>query len=290
MILIELIPLAPPSAGWAGNWGYWIRRFVNLAWLTTFVSIQVQVMAPSAPFTGKKILQVAVATSAGVLVELLLLASNWRFPIPFTDLLGNLAWKCLLWISIVCILGLKDTLRAPAVRKEFSFCESMILLQGSLLVIYPAYSAVYASLKGKKQMAFTIMLPVIKFCMKRLMSRLQRHTDTSLMLAKATVDTFEALFIFKCMQAATPWMSVLTLGVLDFLQSAMHIRSFYQFNRSEMRVASIISRLSLRAKNRIVSSVARKSSLQNPTIQDTVVYKFVAVRSTAGSLLCWPSL
>lgn len=282
MIMIELIPLASPSAGWAENWGFWIRKFVNLVWLTTFVSILVQAMAPSAPFTVTKILIVAVTTSSGVLVELLLLASNWKFPIPFTDLLNNLAWQFLLWISVMLTLGLKNTLRVPAVMNEFLLCERMILLQGSLLVIYPAYSSIFASLKGEKQVAFTIMLPVVKFSMKHFMSRLRRHTDTSLMLAKATVDTFEALFIFKCMQAATSWMSVLTLGVVDFLQSALHIHSFYQFNRNEMRMANFISRLTLRAKNRISSSVARKSSLQDTTMQDSIVNKIVPVTS-AGS-------
>lgn len=42
---------------------------------------------------------------------------------------------------------------------------------------------------------FSVMLPVITLSMKRLMTRLPLHTDTSLMLTKVTVDIFEAVCV-----------------------------------------------------------------------------------------------
>lgn len=264
-LLTELIPLKDPSAGWAANWVFWIRTFLNNLCLTTGASIQVRSMAHSAPFTAKKLAIVIVSTSIGNISVLVLLGKFWVFPIPFTEVTGTMAWMSSFWLSVLTVLGLQRTIYEPAVKKQFLFCALIIMMEGSLMTIYSAYSCVFAVLKGVEQALFTIMLPVIKSCMKKIMIGLSGHSDTTLMLVKATVDIFEALFVFKCMQAATSWIAVLALVLVDFLQSLLHVHSFYRFNQQDMRLASFkqkISHLSSSAVSRVVSSTQRLASIR----------------------------
>lgn len=286
-IVLELLPVAAPSAGWTANWVFWVRTYLNMISLAAGGISQVQAMAPSAPFTFRNGLVVALAASTGVVLALLLLASIWGFPIPYTDFIGYVLWKFFFWVSILAALGLRDTVQDPAMRKRFIFCEQMILAQGSLVVIYSVYRTAFASLTDRKQALFAFLLPVIKFSMKRIMSRIPGHNDMSIMLVKATVDTFEALFIFKCMQAATSWISVLTLAMVDLGLSMIHVRSFYQFNRHDMRVASLknaIDSLSLRTmfwrRKRIAPSVRAISN-----VRGSVVPRVIEVATTGSRTL-----
>lgn len=64
------------------------------------------------------------------------------------------------WVSVVTLLGLQKTIyEEPAVKKQFLFCALIIMMEGSLVSIYIAYSDVFASLKGVEQALSTIMLP-----------------------------------------------------------------------------------------------------------------------------------
>lgn len=242
LILIELMPVAAPDLGWSANWVYWVRSFFNIVCITTGASVQIRSIASNAPFTNRNMIAIGALTSVQTTLVMVLIARSWVFPIPCTDLIGHVVWTFAFWPYVIAFLGPANTIRNPVVKKQLVFCEKLILTQGLLLVIYPGFAATYAHLKGMKQAAFSMVLPLIKLTMKRLLGRLPGHTSTSLLLIKATVDIFEALFVFKCMQAATSWLSVLVLSVVDLVLSANHIRSFYAFDRSEIGAAVIESK------------------------------------------------
>lgn len=69
------------------------------------------------------------------------------------------------------------------------------------------------------QVLVVAVLPLVKFVIRHLMSRIPNHTETSLLIAKTTVDTFEALYTFKCMQAAGSSRSAAMLIFVDLVQN-----------------------------------------------------------------------
>lgn len=231
-MLIELLPMAAPSAGWAANWFFWVRTFMSSFSLTFGVTMQIRTVASKACLSIYQVMLISFGACVGYVASMILIARFWVFPIPFMVVVGNIPWEISFMASAVLVVGHNIIQITPGLKPQLELMQKLVSVQSVLMVIYPAYNAVFISLQGVAQVLFVAVLPLVKFVMKRLMVRIPNHTETSLLIAKTTVDMFEALYLFKCMQAAGSAKSAAMLILVDLVQNVYHLWKFKRMIRN----------------------------------------------------------
>lgn len=270
-MLIELLPMASPSDGWEANWAFWVRTFVSSFSLTFGVTMQIRRVASKAWLSIMKVALISLGACVGYLASVILIAHFWIFPIPFMVVVGNIPWELLFMASCVLVVGRNIIKITPGLKPQLELMQKLVSVQSVLMVLYPAYNAVFISLEGVAQVLFVAVLPLVKFLMKRLMSRIPNHTQTSLLIAKTTVDTFETLYLFKCMQAAGSVQSAVMLILVDLVENVYHLRKFQRMIRSftitegsKADVETLLHRLTLRLGSNIRISSEKVVTHQQP--------------------------
>lgn len=107
-----------------------------------------------------------------------------------------------------------DTKNRTQLRR-FLFFTCNIGLQTSIMFVYPSYNAIFLTLKGPAQLAFVLILPVIKFGFKYLIAKVQSANDDLVPAILSSVDIFDALYMTKCMQSAGTIMVGLGIIAID---------------------------------------------------------------------------
>lgn len=95
-MLLEMLPLRPPSEGWGLNWVYWLRAALSLG-----AAIQFTLVNPASGMTFKQALFMAGGTSKAYVIQCLVLAHTWRFSIPFSVTIGNPTWENEMYICAI---------------------------------------------------------------------------------------------------------------------------------------------------------------------------------------------
>lgn len=158
----------------------------------------------------------------------ILLAKFWVFPIPFSIVLGSAIWFVCFLICSVIAVGWKRIRTNRLLREQLGRILSLLSAQSIMILIYPAYNAGFIALTGITQLAFILVLPAIKYFMKWLLNRAGNHTTTTNVLVMTSVDFFEALYLFKCMQSAGSIKSGLALIGVDLIQNFIHLRGLHR--------------------------------------------------------------
>lgn len=227
-ILIELLPLQQPSLGWRANWVFWIRLLLSSAVLSFGVAIQTTVLVPAAQLKISHALFIAIGTSIGFVLQLLVIARFWRFPVPFLILLGNPAWQIARYSCLLLAIGIKKWRGVPAIKKQIGVARKVASMQSVLVLIYPAFNAVFLRLHGLTQVAFVLLLPVIKFSMTRLLTRTTAGIPAATAFGLVTVELFDSLYLFKCMQTAGSMLSGAGLITVDLFQNIYHLWTLHK--------------------------------------------------------------
>lgn len=227
-ILIELMPLRPPSEGWQANWVFWVRSFLSSVTITFGIGIQTALMIPAAGMNLRQVVFVSIGTAGGYMIQLIVLAKYWRFPVPFLILAGNPAWQISRYICLALVVGLKKFREIPEIKKQAKAARRLTLIQTTFILVYPAYNAIFFRLHGLNQLAFVLVLPVIKYCMVRLLAPISKQIPAARSLGLVTIELFDALYLFKCMQTAGSILSGVGLIVVDLLQNLRHLWNLHK--------------------------------------------------------------
>lgn len=234
-ILLELLPLQPPDEGWQANWAYWVRFFLACYALSFGVAIQTSITAPASNLTVKHAVFIAFGAAIGFVLQLILLAQYWCFPVPFSIICGFPAWDLAEVACAIMAMGVNRFRQNPIINQQMSACFPLAWIQVCLLLLYPAYHAVFLRLHGLPQLAFILILPVMKFSMKAFLSRFTDKIPAASAFGLVTVELFDALYLFKCMQAAGSMLSGAGLITVDLVQNVYHLRSLHRRARSVKR-------------------------------------------------------
>lgn len=225
--LIECLPLRPANEGWAANWMFWVRIFVSSCFLSFSASIQLRTLVPAAALTMKSIVLIAIGSASAYVLELILVARFWAFPVPFTLNFGAPAWSLGFGLSTSLIVGAKAFRQNQELRKQLHLMRSLVAVLSPLIIVYPSYNAIYVRLTGHAQMAFVIVLPLIKYTMKWMIKRHIGHTVFGVIIVMTSVDLFESLYLFRCMQAAGTLFSGYALICVDLIQNLVDFRRIH---------------------------------------------------------------
>lgn len=280
--LIELLPLRPPSEGWQANWVYLIRLFLTSFVLSFGLAVQTSIVAPAAGLKIKHKWFIAVGTSIGFICQFILLAHYWRFPVPFFILLGNPGWQTCWYSGLRLVIGVKKWRENPEIKKQVNIVYQIGSIQSVLVILYPAYNAVFLRLHGFSQTASVLMLPIIKYVVKWLFAQALDEVPGATAFGMVSVELFDALYLFKCMQTAGSALSGAALIIIDSVQNIYHLRCLHKHvqdvkqnlarigldpNEDVIRGCRIIR---LRSVAPAPTSVASESFLENTKLNTSI--------------------
>lgn len=268
-ILIELLPLRPPNEGWRANWVYWIRSYLSAATVSYVASLQARILVPAAELKIQHIVFMAFGASTGYILQNILTAYIWRFPVPFNLFLGLPAFQIIRYMCLRLSVEAKRWRTNPEIKKQLDISRKMSSIQSVLVLIYPVYNAIFLRLDGLPQVAFVVVLPIIRYSIKRQFTRLAEEIPIFSSFGPVAVELFDALYLFKCMQSAGSMLSGAMLIIVDLIQNIYHIYNLHKhapvaIHRRHSRVLIVSPRTAVAGasiSNRVVPNEASTKQL-----------------------------
>lgn len=218
-VMLEFIPLQHPSDGWRANHGCWLRVFLSGFCVTIAAIVQINAQIPElklrfCAIVGAGFVATCIYTSA-----MIGQAALWRFPTPFSIVIGAIPWSCSTIFVLTLIVGVRRLRSNPKLRHRITQQIYVVCVQVSLVFAYSLFSAVYYWLPERHKMLFMLVLPVIKTIMQNAvawaMKDLEEHQPGIVVFC---VGVFNALYTSKCMQNSGSHMIYGLVAILDVLQ------------------------------------------------------------------------
>lgn len=263
-ILIELLPLRPPNDGCRANWVFWLRFFISSVIISLGTVIQMSLTVTAANLTVRQILFIGIGAASGYTICLLLVAMRWRFPVPFTVVVGYPAWQVARYLCLALAIGSKFQ-SDPMIKQQMTASRPFVLVQSAFILIYPGYNALFLRLHGWSQVAFILVLSAIKYAMNRLLARVSKRVPVTRTLGLITVELFGALYLFKCMQSAGSILSGIGMIVVDLIHNMKRLRKLHK------HVKSVKQELAKIAVNKQYSAILRQSMSRVETRTQSLV-------------------
>lgn len=269
-VLIELLPLRSPSEGWRANWMYWIRLYLSTTTFSFGIAIQMTVLIPAAGLKAKHLVLIAIGASAGATLEIMVMARYWRFPVPFTSILATPGFQISRYVCLRLSIGAREWQENPEIKKQVSDASKIALIQSTLVLVYPVYNAIFLRLDGLAQVAFVLVLPTLRFAFKRLYARVANRLPAASTFGPASIELFDALYLFKCMQSASSILSGAVLIIVDLIQN------IYHFHHLHKLVQDVEQKLALVEFKRNGRENARKPLILSPTRTQSPLMSFAS--------------
>lgn len=178
-------------------------------------------------FTRKQLVAITIGVSIEYTGSLMALMTYWKFPIPSKFTVGGVL---LMTMNTLVVITLGTTDRARLAR--YSQYANIVSAQAGMTLVYPVYNAIFSSLEGNAQLAFVLLLPVIKHALKYVTVKMHREYDDFLTALTATVEIFDALFMTKCMQSAGSLLVGVAVVFLNMAQNFVVIRRLDRQSRT----------------------------------------------------------
>lgn len=255
--LIELLPLRPPSEGWKANWGYWLRASMSITVISFGGAIQFALIIPASGLKLKNAFGIAIGATIGFIVFMLVLAMTWCFPIPFGFLFGSPTWLAIMCLSIFLSIGTKKWRENPEIAQQMKAAARFLLVESFLMLIYPLYNVCFLRLSGLTQVAFVLLLPVIKYFVNLLTRQVSTDMPAARAIGTIAVKLFDALYMLKCMGSAGSLVSGAVLITIDLLQNMYHFRQLHRRVRTIRQSLTEKDNLQSDRRNTIEDSIGR---------------------------------
>ncbi|KAE8982379.1 hypothetical protein PF011_g21639 [Phytophthora fragariae] len=226
-LFIDMLPLSPPSDGIHSNKLFLVREFYAFLVMTLLTLNQFRKGIPVLPYPTRKLIRDTFLVS-GIIVGImygLILAVG--FPLPFTTLTMVPPWTVLV---LVCMGAQWAQLIRETAGAAMMFIGMMKLwvCDNLLVFVYPPYFYVFTTLSTTGQIAFVLLLPVIKVLMRKLFSRAVQHlSDETPGIIVFNADVFGSLFVAYCMQRSPSTWTTTGVMMLDIITMTLALRDVH---------------------------------------------------------------
>ncbi|TYZ58485.1 hypothetical protein PybrP1_004190 [[Pythium] brassicae (nom. inval.)] len=225
IVSLDTIPLQDPYGGWNKNPSMWTRCVLGTFVLSMGVLMQFRGMAVSIELSMKQTIALGVAAAINTQGATLLIAMSWGvFPLPFTMIWATPVWTITIAAGIMLAIGRERIVADSEIRVQLKRYLDVANAASVYIVVFPAYSTVFQKLEGVSQFAFILVLPVLKFFLKKIMKNLVASVDELVPVTIITVDLFNALFQAKCMQSAGSLWTTAGIIAVDAIQNGYTMR------------------------------------------------------------------
>jgi hypothetical protein len=210
-LLIDFVPLSKPADGIHANQLFLVREYYCFAVMTFMAIHQFRTGVRTVlSYTTRRVVRDTLIVAAFTVAVLYGVIRVIGFPVPFTTLVVLPAWLTITVIPMA-IQWAKGILGSPRAAMMLFDMIKLWLCDFLLAFIYPPYYYVFTTFSGNAQLAFTLLLPLIKLFMRNLFARAVSHLgDETPVLVIFNADVFGSLFVAYCMQNAPSFWSVRT--------------------------------------------------------------------------------
>ncbi|EGZ30201.1 hypothetical protein PHYSODRAFT_434778, partial [Phytophthora sojae] len=172
-----------------------------------------QVRSSTPELSHQRILLVTIGGTAA----LVLLATMWVFPVPFTILLNSFLASAV--FVVLFVVSVKKNASTIDQIVEGSLKQKLYLIIAQVLIatIYIVFSLVFTNCASQQRFELLLALPVIKLSLKHVVVRLVQANEESIPAVIAfTVDVFNGLYSSICIQSSGSWLASLVIIIVNF--------------------------------------------------------------------------
>ncbi|GMF23434.1 unnamed protein product [Phytophthora lilii] len=223
ILALESVPLQDPAAGWAGNYGYWVRVAIAAMVVANGFFVQVKIFVKGCRIQPWQLLLMVVG--AAVLetpVAIAVSALTW-FPVPFSIITMAPSFYPVLLFVFYGVVG-REVIREMLkhIDQVIQYLKFTAALQ-LMAVIYPMYQVLFLAVNDTHyELPVMLLLPVLKLTIKNVILRCVTHMEDMMPEAVIfTADLFNALYMATSMESATSKITVVIIVMIDIVQSAI---------------------------------------------------------------------
>jgi hypothetical protein len=239
-LLIECIPLRPPSDGIEHSHMLWLRTFAVMLAVEFSMLQQCRCLVPRLPTFDTLVMVATVVGALGCTAGMFGMSYAIGFPLPFTFLAGAPVTVTLMLLSMVVLWGrfLADNY---AERLSFVYYFAVIPVQVGLACAYPAYAFIFVHLSAGRQVASMAIIPIVKILTKNVLVKICRGDgDLKPLVVVLNAEIYHVLFFSWCMNSTTSKAAIATLALADVLETMI---AFHDINQVLAKIISGSHRL-----------------------------------------------
>lgn len=231
----DLLPLEPPHTGREHNHTFWLRAYAGV-WIFTLSFVhQFHYTLPTIPMSTRQIWAISAVVSTGGLGCSYVTALAVGFPVPFMMVTCSPGWALLLVLAPRW--SWRPFLKHPSVLGAVKNCIRIFLIQMAMIIVYPAYSYVFAQLASYQQTLFSVVLQLIKLASKLPISEIVcAADDLQPEVVILNADVFHTLFVAVCLHNASSVTTSIVLLAVDALAACL---AAYDVNKTVRKLHAL---------------------------------------------------
>ncbi|KAE9078464.1 hypothetical protein PF010_g23117 [Phytophthora fragariae] len=181
------------------------------------INLQFKHSVPTAPLPRLIVVIYSALTAILTTSVVYALSMLIGFPLPFGIITVSPAWVTFMLLPLASFL--RKARGDPHVWLQIVNTLKTWICQESLVVIYPTYFYIYATLPANAKTPVAMLLPIIKIFLRNVMSRTVVHLKDEIPeVVLMNVEVFNSLFMSYCMQNTPSIWTTLGLIAIDGAQ------------------------------------------------------------------------
>ncbi|KAG3167336.1 hypothetical protein PC128_g19500 [Phytophthora cactorum] len=224
-LLLECLPLRPPSEGWAASWMFWLRLALTHGVVGTNVFSQMTMFVPGLKFTFCKQFIVTTGGAIGLVGTCILAADTIGFPVPLTMQFGTIPTGISTTIMLRLAIGPGIFMSGSPIMVHLKRFYRAVLAFMTLIGVYPLFKVLYNCIPVGYRGGVVLVLPIWRFAAKHFIVHATRDLEDIVPESVAfLVDFFSSLFVSVCMSSSGPFYLSFLFITTDLVQILLEIR------------------------------------------------------------------
>jgi hypothetical protein len=237
-IMIESLPLAPPSLGWHEQGVFWIRLLLSGMAMALLSSMGFKQLAGRAlEVSPGQLLAISLITTTLYTGFFVGLAALWTFPVPFLFVIGGIPFVLSEIIAVFSVVNVRAVvIKLEGLQKRMEGINFVSSAVSTFYWIYPLYNVAFEYVGPKYQVALVLVLPIVKAqWKKKLCTKLAEAEDLIPTIMMFTVELFNSLYLTACMQLSRSPQVTAAIVLLDVVLGIVRVR------RVHTRTAAVLA-------------------------------------------------
>ncbi|GMF31525.1 unnamed protein product [Phytophthora fragariaefolia] len=184
----------------------------------------------------KQALVITLSTTGAYFGSLLAVSTVWIFPIPFACVLTAGVFTILFFTLFVAVIGWRTLTNTPRLSAHARIWKGVIIVETIIVCLYPAFNAAFESVPDSKQLAFFVVLFLLKVVMRVMMAFALRRGSGGVSVDERwrarlpevvvfSTELFHVLYLTSSLQGhhGTVWGTI-GLSLFDSIGSMINVR------------------------------------------------------------------
>lgn len=225
-IVLDVAPLAKPSAGRDANYVYWARGTISALVCIYAIFMHIKFLAPNLGMTHWHLSCITLVVTISCTTFDYILAGFIPMPIPFQLVTASPVFMVAFTVIFSLLFGRKLR-NNVAVHSSTIRAMAVITVQLSLTFVYPIFMYGFNSIPATYQTPYMIFIPMIKIIAKNVMSKFVLSSDIKPEVLVFCIDVFNAVFNSVAMQHSTTISTSLLVMLIDISQGCISVYDVY---------------------------------------------------------------